>query len=284
MNRSLLFVVVGSVVVGSASAASAQVIYATGFENPPFAANSQLVGQDGWVGAAGPPSIANNNPLATITNSTAKTGAQSVQVRGSDLTGDVTVTAPYGAVGSYRQPASVDTALSGTPRVRVEADLLLQSTAPLTTNDFFTITLAARTGAGETMGEFGLSSNGHALAYGFDAAPGDPPAFSPTAGLNAWHHIAMDLDFASHRTTYFLDGLNVGSVSAPTLSTVLLRSALVAYALPDVAGGPMRADYVGRFDNFSVTAVPEPNTWVSLLVGGASLLGMNRWARRRPAG
>ncbi|MCI0600986.1 MAG: hypothetical protein L0Y60_15990 [Beijerinckiaceae bacterium] len=37
--------------LAAASPAFGGTIYATGFENPPFALGSLLVGQDGWTGA-----------------------------------------------------------------------------------------------------------------------------------------------------------------------------------------------------------------------------------------
>ncbi|MCI0734949.1 MAG: hypothetical protein L0Y50_01505 [Beijerinckiaceae bacterium] len=40
--------------LAAASPAFGGTIYATGFENPPFALGSLLVGQDGWTGAPPP--------------------------------------------------------------------------------------------------------------------------------------------------------------------------------------------------------------------------------------
>ena len=72
----------------SLHSASAQILYSTGFENPPFANGSTLLGQDGWVAA--PQAFLNPN-AATITNAAAQAGLQSVRVRGADL-----VSAPNG--------------------------------------------------------------------------------------------------------------------------------------------------------------------------------------------
>ena len=71
MNRYLSCIAAGLAVLGSASAASADVVYSTGFEDPPFAASSQLLGQDGWSLAV-PPFL--NPSAATITNAVAHTG------------------------------------------------------------------------------------------------------------------------------------------------------------------------------------------------------------------
>ena len=45
VTKSLILVSLFSAALPSASAAT---IYSTGFENPPFANGSQLLGQDGW--------------------------------------------------------------------------------------------------------------------------------------------------------------------------------------------------------------------------------------------
>ena len=50
MNRSVWLAAIGSAVLGCTTAVSAAEVYSTGFEDPPFAPHSQLVGQDGWVG------------------------------------------------------------------------------------------------------------------------------------------------------------------------------------------------------------------------------------------
>src|SRR5262245_3518260 len=60
--------------------ATAQVIYSTGFENPPFARGSGLVGQDGWIT---PPPFSPG--AAVIVTEMAIEGRQTVRVRGGDL-------------------------------------------------------------------------------------------------------------------------------------------------------------------------------------------------------
>ena len=95
---------------------------------------------------------------------------------GGDLVSSEGITAPYDAVGSYRRPLNY-TVSPGKPIVVIEADLLLETDQPATDEDFFSLTIAARSGDGETLGEMGLSSSGYAEAYGFNADPGAPPAF-----------------------------------------------------------------------------------------------------------
>src|SRR5437660_11272549 len=75
----LLLVACVALPVVPAYAEDDEVIYATGFENPPFMVGP-LVGQDGWVGV--PPL---SPKAAVISTSLPFTGRQSVQVRGAKL-------------------------------------------------------------------------------------------------------------------------------------------------------------------------------------------------------
>jgi hypothetical protein len=123
MNRHLMFVVVGSVVLECASAAPAQVVYSTGFENPPFANHSLLVGQDGWT--APPPFSPDAAVVATGIHAD---GHQALRVRGRDLVHQDFINEVtggyYDAIGSYRRPVDYET--GGTEIVRVSADVYLR--------------------------------------------------------------------------------------------------------------------------------------------------------------
>jgi len=221
-----------------------------GFESEPFLAGTPLLGVDGWSTAI-PPFL---NPIAaTITNAASSNGRQSVEVWGGDLFGSDGITAPYDAVGSYRRP--VNYAVSPLKPIMVlEADLLLETDQPGTVDDFFSLTIAARSGDGETLGEMGLSSSGSAVAYDFDAAPGDSPAFTAPIDFNEWHHVSIVMDFTGEKAiaAYFLDGVLIGAIPTESTSKTLSRGSMVVYALPD-GDGDTRANYTARFDNFRIT-------------------------------
>jgi hypothetical protein len=221
-----------------------------GFEPKPFKAGSQLLGLDGWSTAI-PPFL--NPAAATITNAASRNGRQSVEVWGGNLLGSGGITAPYDAVGSYRLPLNY-TVSNRKSVVVVEADLLLETDQPVTDDDFFSMTLAARSGNGETLGEIGLSSSGFADAYGFNAAPGATPAFSVPIELNEWHQVGIVIDYSSStpEVSYFVNGDCIGVMPTTSTSKVLLRGAMVVYALPD-GNGSTRDDYTARFDNFRIT-------------------------------
>ena len=140
---------------------------------------------------------------------------------------------------------------------RVDADLLIETDEPETPGEFFSLTIAARSGNNETLGEVGLSSEGIVEAFPFNSAPGASPAFTKRIRFNKWYHITMLLDFANRTTSYFIDEHFLGAVQAPSVSDILLRGAMVAYARPDgdpdTGPGSTRSNYTARFDNFRVS-------------------------------
>ncbi len=261
--------------LGVVKTAHADILYSTGFEPPTFHAGDQLLGLGGWSTAI-PPFL--NPQAAVITRYTDGRSRQSVEVRGRDLIGSEGATSPYDAVGSYRRPLGPDgyTLVENKRLARVDADLQLGTKQPKTQlgNEFFSLTIAARSGAGETLGEVGLSSEGIVEAFPFNSSPGDmSKRFTMPIHFNKWYHITMLLDFDNRTTSYFIDDHFLGAVPqlieqedkhfVPSASDNLLRGAMVVYARPDGEGN-MRSDYIARFDNFRISvhgAAPEIDDW-----------------------
>jgi hypothetical protein len=227
-------------------------LYSTSFEGPVFLNGNQLLGADGWSTAI-PPFL--NPDAAIITNVKASNRKQSVVVKGADLIGSEGITAPYDAIGSYRKPLNYVVSADQT-KVHVDADLLLETDRPGTPGEFFSLTIAARSGSGDSLGEVGLSSQGVAEAWKLNAVPGSPPEFVEPITLNQWHRVSMLIDYQNRTTSYYIDDYLMGTVEAPSASNVLARVAMVVYARPngDATGGvgSSRSDFTARFDNFRV--------------------------------
>ena len=267
--------VIGS--LGMVDAAHA-VPYQTGFEAPTFANGGSLLGVDGWSTAI-PPFL--NPSAATITNTIARRGLQSVKVPGADLISFPETLPAFDAVGSYRHP--VDLTISAPNQIaHVDADLMLTTNRLQTPADFFALTIAARNGNGETIGEIGLNSQGVVQTAKFNEQPGDnySPVFKKPIRFNKWYHITMLIAFndRARTTSYFIDDHFLGSIghfhfpgtiavppdplsdcrsNAISTSNTLLRGAMVVYARPDGdatgGAGNSRTNYTARFDNFRIS-------------------------------
>jgi hypothetical protein len=193
--------------VGMVNTAQAQTVYATSFERSKFLGGEQLLGVDEWSEAI-PPFL--NAPAAKITADASRSGSQSIIVRGEDLYTSNGITAPYDAVGSYRRPLNFLIS-SAAAKVRIEADVLISTSRPKTDDQFFSLTISARSGDGEILGEVGISSAGKAEGFALGQNPGDPAAqIKDNIALNRWHHLTMILDTANDTTQYFIDGQALG--------------------------------------------------------------------------
>jgi hypothetical protein len=255
-----LAIAAGAVSLGLAKPVQADnvVLYATSFEPPIFKVGDKLLGIDGWTTAI--PTFLNPD-AAIITAAAASNRKQSVEVWGGDLMQSIEFTAPFDAVGSYRRPIGYEI-VARQSRVHYDADLLLETDQPLTPDDFFSMTIAVRSGDGKTLGEGGLSSDGVFEGYSFEDDPAPSLAkvvASAPIRLNQWYRISMLLDYVNRTTSYYVDGRLLGTANfppAPVPPDSLLRIAIVVYAFPDGGerGGPgsQRANYTARFDNLRV--------------------------------
>ena len=229
-------------------------VYTVGFENPPFAVGSQLQGQDGW--ASGNPAFLNPT-AATITDSIVAAGSQSLQVPGSVM-GTFAETSPYASVATYAHPVNFNASAAGKSIVKVRADVRIDGPVGLTPGTNFAASIAAVPSEGR-YSELVLSTDG--VLYGLSSF-GPEVVVEPIGDpLNDWHSLEIKIDFNTSNYFFKYDATSFGpfSFSPSAGDDMLLRGSLVTYALPDEPGFA-RADHTARFDNFSITAVPEPGT------------------------
>lgn len=269
--------------------ARADVLYATGFERPTFAAGDGLVGTDGWSA----PGFLSPG-AATISTDTPASGLQAVRVNGADLVPDELLEGSgYEAIGSYRRAVGFDALASGMPVVQVQADVRLDGpqtaqTDDRVTGDFVSANVALVTEDGELATLF-LSADGHVYAYGPDPDV-DYYRFGVPASLGAYHTLALRANFLDRTVAYLLDGAVLGTSSFADAalgytSSVVTRGSIVVYANePNPAVPQTRDQYTAHFDNFAITAsaVPEPSSLALMGIGiGLAAAACRRGRRLR---
>src|SRR5262245_1378123 len=257
LSIGTLIAAFAALLLAAQTPAVGQVIYSTGFENPPFARGSGLVGQDGWIT---PPPFSPG--AAVIVTEMSIEGRQTVRVRGGDLVPqdfiDEGTEGYYGPIGSYRHPVNHET--GGTQVVRVSADVRVNGPGTEDGDDFFSAAVAAVTADGDEVGEMKISSDGHVYAY---SGNGFVPTFLTSAPitLGEWHNLTVEVDFLNQTSAFFVDGEHLGTFDwdeeiIDKDPTILVRGSLIVYGAPDTQTR-RKQNYMAHFDNFVIEAVAD---------------------------
>ena len=226
--------------------AHADVVYSTGFENPPFV-TGPIAGQDGWS-VFGP-------GLSTVENLFVKTGSQAVFVDGN--------------TASQSGPFHSDVALG--PLVELSADIAIFTS---TSQSEWQFAALGPGGIGFLGGiDVFFDNSIEAITNGFPVLGTFPraTAFDSTA----WHHIDLLFNMPSQTYDVSLDGVALASNVAfcgdngPCAGAPVTSYGLGFFdnfgATSTVNGGP--ANDSGYIDNFAVANVPEPTTIILIAIG-----------------
>lgn len=224
------------------SPAHADVLYSTGFENPPFQLGP-LLGQDGWNQFGG--------AQVLVENSVVKSGLQAVSVDGSFAS----QSGPY-----YEDPTS-------SPMVELQADLRLASSSVQTSWQF------AGVGAGTFIGGIDTdpaTNQMYLITSGFPVVG--------TFSRDVWHHVDFTFDFLTQTYSFAFDGAQIAnnvSFCGPNPNCGGGNIASFDNGFFDTFGG---GNDFGYLDNYSASTVPEPG---SLALLGTGVLGGAFGVRRR---
>jgi hypothetical protein len=238
------------------SAASANVLYSTGFEAPAYTAGSTVVGVDGWAAGSG------TGAFQQVTNAAAATGSQSLLFDNSTLVSFYSVrnTTGFSSLNAT-DPVSVSVMVNMTGNTGADRvyGLYLASSATGTmggTMAGVTIDGSGRLRAGNTWGSTYSSTIWFAQA---------------DAGTYAdrWLTLTISYDPVSRAATATVSGL---AGAQPTYSSNFNLAATPVNAMNVQVG----ADYIGTaartgmayFDGLVVSQVPAPGSLALLGLGG----------------
>jgi hypothetical protein len=218
--------------------AKADVIYQTGFENPPFTVGP-LAGQDSWMVFSG-----GGTPGAvTVQSAVVYSGSQAVEIDTS---------AASGQTGPYRY----DVSPPSDQIVTMQSEVMLTSSSVQSAWQF-----AGLTPSGQFMGGFNPLADGslQIITAGF-------PVTAPVITRDTWNQWETVYNFTTQTFNILINNTLVAS-NEPffTLSSSFGAGLFDTFNAP---GGNDR----GYFDDYSITgaAVPEPASFV--LLGTSSLV------------
>ena len=236
----------------SGGQAQADIIYQTGFENPPFTLGP-IAGQDGWAVFSG-----GGTPNAvTIQNTVFFAGSQAVEINTS---------AASGQTGPYR----ADTSPASDTIVTMRAEVMLTSSSVQTAWQF-----AGLTGSlGTFFGGFNALADGtlQIITTGF------PVTSSPVITRDVWNLWEVDYDFKT-QTFNILINNSLVAANEPFLNPATVFGTGLFDTFNATGGNDL-----GFIDNYSITgaAVPEPGTFVLFGTGCLALLVSTKMKSRRP--
>ena len=228
----------------SVPAAHAGVVYATGFENPPFTIGD-LVGQDGWS--------AFGSTIITVENSFVYAGSQAVFVNGP---------------GSASQSGPFHADSPSGPMIDLSAELYISSSS--TEGGWqFAATGPALTGF---IGGVDLYPDAVLPATDdIDLITGSFPQVG-TIALNTWNNFNFLFDMTAQTYSFYLNGslVQAGAPFCGNNSGPCNGADVSSYSdsLFDGFGGPANENDDGFMDNFNLSDTPEPG---SLLLFGSGL-------------
>lgn len=265
-GSSALALFAAAVVMLLSGAVRAEIVYATGFESPAFTAGQPVAGQDGWTSRFG-------SSAGDVSTNFPASGQQSLQFLATQL--------PVFGFGfnleTVRRFVDFDTAAAGTPGVTVSVDVRLNG--PRLQDDLVEAIFSAINPNFQDYGQMQISADGNLYIYGSQFAD----SFVGAVTLDAYHRLAMRIDFSARETTFSVDGSELVTFAFdPSLQSTIFRAGSLHMAAPTDATLADPTLYAAYFDNLEIAAIPEPGSFV-LLAGMLAAMLTPGLIRRLPA-
>lgn len=219
--------------------------YATGFEQPQFAAGP-FPSQDAYWNLFAASNGADLTNEVRIETAFVRSGAQALQINASSAN-----SVQSGVSGWLENSAAF---------VTIQADVLLRASTAQTVWQF----AAGDSGAsGGFVGGFNIFPDDGR----FQLITGGFPQTGPVIARDVWSHYELDFNLLTQTYTVVVNG----SIVAPNVPFLASTSQLRIFQFDTFAGGNDSA----VVDNYSFAATPEPSTFM-LLAGGAMVLSSYR--------
>jgi hypothetical protein len=240
---------IGAIYLFASGQAQAGVVYQTGFENPPFTLGP-IAGQDSWNVFSG----GGTPDAVTIQNAVSFAGSQAVEIN---------TAAASGQTGPFR----VDQSSASDSIVTMQAEVMLTSSSVQTAWQF-----AGLTGSlGTFFGGFNALPNGTLQII----TPGFPVTSSPVITRDVWNLWEVDYDFKT-QTFDILINNSLVAANEPFLNPATVFGTGLFDTFNATGGNDL-----GYFDNYSITGVPEPESFVVLGTSCLILLVFGQVKSRR---
>lgn len=247
--------ILGAFFAFSTHAVQGDVLVSANFDSAPFQAGQSISGRGGFVVSPGVPSAM----LITTTNSF--DGSQALEAIGSQLTGN----SVFYQTAATTDP-NYDAIANGNPIITLEVHARLDGpstdTGNGTADDITSVNLDALLSDNSYFSTY-ISSNGQAYGY-----VNQNYVFSGTAALGQYHDLKLVLDFNRRTSSFIVDGNVLGT--EPFDSTI--QSSTLVNADMSLNSITAPTQYTGTFDDFSVTATPEPAAGAVLIFSGFILV------------
>ncbi|MDG3008415.1 PEP-CTERM sorting domain-containing protein [Paludisphaera mucosa] len=246
-----------------ATSADADVLYETGFEAPTFTAGAPIDGQGGFHTDFFP-------NASTVSTAFPAGGSQALRIDAASLL-EIDPSIPISQ--NYNWVDLGDPVAGGARVLRVEADVAVFASGP------GEVQVGLQAYDRDFNGIAGITittddeGTGPKLAYYTDPANPELIAFT---SFGEYVHLGMTLDYTLRTASFDLNGVTLGTAAfAPGVGNVSdfdIYMQRIDWSTP--------TGTVAYFDNYAVTAVPEPAS-LGLLAGGLGVLAVR--ARRRNA-
>lgn len=241
-NTIAVAALIGAIHLFASGPARADVIYQTGFENPPFTVGA-INGQDGWTVFSG--GVTPNAP--SIENAVTFAGSQALGIDAVQASGQT-------------GPIHMDVSPAGDTIVTMEGEVLLTSSSVQTAWQF-----GGLKSGGGFIGGFNALANGtlQLITTGF-------PVTGPVITRDVWNQWEVVYNFNTQTFDVLINNTLVASDVAFVSPSSTFGGGI--FDTFNAAGGNDQ----GYLDNYSITgssfSVPEPGSFL-LLATGLPLLG-----------